>query len=58
MTAEAMEAVGMNNEYRKKIITFMILFIALIESAAIYGLIIAVQLISSDTITGMVAIGA
>ncbi|NVP17843.1 ATP synthase F0 subunit C [Candidatus Gracilibacteria bacterium] len=39
-------------------LTVTILGIALVESAAIYGLIIAVQIISTPTILGVMGLGA
>jgi F0F1-type ATP synthase membrane subunit c/vacuolar-type H+-ATPase subunit K len=36
-----------NPEVKVKFMTFMVLFIALVESAAIYGLIIAFQIIGT-----------
>lgn len=41
----AMDATLRNPENKTKIMTFMILFLALVESVAIYGLIIAFQLL-------------
>lgn len=46
LCAGAMESVLRNPESKGKILTFMILFLALVESSAIYGLIIALQLLS------------
>ena len=53
----ALEAMWVWRVNRSKILTYMILFIALVESAAIYGLIISFQILSSD-IAGIAAIGA
>ncbi len=39
----AMDSILRNPEIKNKIMVFMILFIALVESSAIYGLIIALQ---------------
>jgi F0F1-type ATP synthase membrane subunit c/vacuolar-type H+-ATPase subunit K len=39
-----------NPDNKNKIMTYMILFIALVESAAIYGLIISFQMLDSDTL--------
>lgn len=41
----AIDATLRNPEMKSKIMTFMILFLALVESVAIYGLIIAFQLL-------------
>jgi len=41
----AMEAIFRNPEIKGKIMTFMILFLALVESSAIYGLVIAFSLL-------------
>lgn len=46
LVANAMEAILRNPEAKGKIMTFMILFLALVESVAIYGLIIAFQLLA------------
>jgi len=40
-----MDATLRNPEMKTKIMTYMILFLALVESAAIYGLFIALQLL-------------
>ena len=45
LVAGAMDATLRNPENKTKIMTFMILFLALVESVAIYGLIIAFQLL-------------
>jgi F0F1-type ATP synthase membrane subunit c/vacuolar-type H+-ATPase subunit K len=44
MVAEAMEAMKMDPKNKKRLLTMMILFIALIESVAIYGLVMATQI--------------
>ena len=41
----AMEAIFRNPAMKGKIMTFMILFVALVESSAIYGLVIALSLL-------------
>ncbi len=41
----AMEAIFRNPAMKGKIMTFMILFLALVESSAIYGLVIALSLL-------------
>ncbi len=45
LVAGAMDATLRNPSMRGKIMTYMILFLALVESAAIYGLIVAFQLL-------------
>jgi F-type H+-transporting ATPase subunit c len=45
LVASAMDAILRNPQSKWKIMTFMILFLALVESVAIYGLIIAFQLL-------------
>lgn len=58
MISGALEAMNKDTENRNKILTFMILFLALIESAAIYGLIVSFQLISNDEVAAFQAIWA
>lgn len=41
----ALESMNRNPEIKLKIMTFMVLFVALVESAAIYWLIIAMQIL-------------
>lgn len=50
VVAWALQSMEINRANRSKILTYMILFIALVESAAIYGLIIAFQLVESTTV--------
>jgi F0F1-type ATP synthase membrane subunit c/vacuolar-type H+-ATPase subunit K len=45
-----------NPNNKKRILTFMILFLALIESAAIYGLVTAFQILTSADVSGYYAI--
>jgi len=45
LVAWAMEAIFRNPSMKWKIMTFMILFLALVESSAIYGLVIALSLL-------------
>jgi len=45
----ALEAMNRNPEFKGKIMSFMVLFLALIEVVAIYGLIIAFQIIEKGT---------
>lgn len=46
LIAGALESMNRNPDNKLKIMTFMVLFVALVESAAIYGLIIAMQILS------------
>jgi len=46
IVTSAMDSILRNPESKSKIMTFMILFIALDESVAIYGLVIALQLLA------------
>ena len=46
LVAWAMDAILRNPSIKGKIMTFMVLFLALVESVAIYGLIIALQLLA------------
>lgn len=41
---KAMDAISLNKEVRAKIITYLVLFIALLESVAIYGLVLAMNI--------------
>lgn len=45
LVAWAIDAILRNPQMKGKIMTYMILFLALVESAAIYGLIVAFQLL-------------
>ncbi len=45
LVASAMDAVQRNPEMKGAIMTNMVLFLALVESVAIYGLIVAMSLI-------------
>jgi len=54
----AVEAMNVNPENKNKIMTYMILFLALVESAAIYGLIISLQMLGNADISWYQAIGA
>ena len=58
MLSSWVSAICLNNKYRSRILTFMILFLALIESAAIYGLIISFQMFWMDNLPMYVAIWA
>lgn len=56
MVSGAIQASNKNPKIKKQILTYMILFLALIESAAIYGLILSLQIISSLWISEIVAL--
>ena len=58
MVSGALEAINKDPENRNRIMTYMILFLALIESAAIYGLIIAFQMLGNIDISSSIALGA
>ncbi|MBQ7616735.1 ATP synthase F0 subunit C [bacterium] len=45
IAASAMNAILRNPDLKGKLMTFMILFIALDETVAIYGLIVALQIL-------------
>lgn len=46
LLAGALEAVNRNPDNKNQILQFMVLFAALVETAAIYGLVIALQLLN------------
>ena len=52
--AGALRAMRYDPKNKSKIMTYMILCIALVESAAIYGLIVAFQLVDSESLAGLV----
>lgn len=54
----SIDAMNTNPDNKNKLMTFMILFLALVESAAIYGLVISFQMLGSETITWYQAIWA
>jgi F-type H+-transporting ATPase subunit c len=54
----AIEAMNRDTENRNRILTYMILFLALVESAAIYGLIISFQLLTKLELSPYLAIWA
>jgi len=60
LVSGAMDAIQRNPAIKGKIMTFMVLFLALVESAAIYGLVIALMLLGAqgDAITMYAAVGA
>lgn len=54
----AIESMNRDTENKNKILTYMILFLALVESAAIYGLIISFQLLTNLDLNSYLAIWA
>lgn len=46
---KAMDAITLNKELKNKILTYLVLFIALVESVAIYGLVLAWSIISKTS---------
>lgn len=46
MVASSLEAVNRNPDNKSQVLQFMILFLALIETVAVYGLIISFQILS------------
>jgi len=46
MVASALESVNRNPDNKSQVLQFMILFLALIETVAVYGLIISFQILS------------
>ena len=55
---KAIEVLGKNPEIGGTLLTYTILFIALVESAAIYGLIVALNITGAPELGYMQAIGA
>ncbi len=47
-----------NPKIKGKIMTFMVLFVALVEVTAIYGLIVAFKIIGTEGLEPMYALGA
>jgi F0F1-type ATP synthase membrane subunit c/vacuolar-type H+-ATPase subunit K len=58
MISGAFDAMNKEPENKNKIMTYMILFLALIESAAIYGLVVGFQILSDPSIDGYLALAA
>ncbi len=56
MVRWALSSIRLNPKYRKKILVYMILFIALVESVAIYGLVVSSQIISQPDLVWILAI--
>lgn len=58
LVSGAMSAIARNPQIKGKILTFMVLFVALVEVTAIYGLIIAFQISGAEGLDPLVALGA
>ena len=58
LVSGAMSAIARNPQIKGKILTFMVLFVALVEVTAIYGLIIAFQISGAESLDPLVALGA
>jgi len=58
LVGSALDAMNNSEKNKNKIMVFMILFLALVESAAIYGLVIAFQMLGSLDLTWLQSIGA
>lgn len=57
LIAGAISAIDRNPEAKGKIMTFMVLFIALVESAAIYGLVVAFTILGQESFTNEAFLG-
>ncbi|MDD3145108.1 MAG: hypothetical protein PHV23_03260 [Candidatus Gracilibacteria bacterium] len=57
LVAGAITAMGNNPHLKSKLMTFMVLFIALVESAAIYGLVISFKILGDIDFTSQAFIG-
>ena len=58
LVAGGLEAMNIDTENKNKILTYMILFLALVESAAIYGVVTAFQILSLWVESSHIGIGA
>lgn len=58
LISKSIEAININPYYKNKIMAYMILFLALIESSAIYGFVIAFQILGNIDINSFLAIWA
>lgn len=58
LSETSLEVMGKNPKMISFLLTVSILWVALVESAAIYGLIVAFQIMDSTTLTGLGALGA
>ena len=56
MVSGALSAMNKDPDNKQRILSFMVLFLALIESAAIYGLVIGFQMLSMESLDGFAAI--
>jgi len=57
LIAWAINAMSKNPKLKSKIMTFMVLFVALVESAAIYGLVISFKILGDPTFASEAFIG-
>ncbi len=58
LISKTIDAINLNPDFRNKIMAFMILFVALIESSAIYWFIISIQILQNENISWFLAIWA
>lgn len=58
MVRWALDSIRLNSKYRKKILVYMILFIALVESVAIYWLVVSTQILTQPDLVWVLAIAA
>jgi len=58
LVGSAIEAMSNDSKNKNKIMVFMILFLALVESAAIYGLVISFQMLGSAELVWLQAVWA
>ncbi|MBS8121779.1 hypothetical protein [Candidatus Vampirococcus lugosii] len=58
LVSGALGAIGKRSDSKNRVMTFMVLFIALVESVAIYGLVFAFRVMGNTGIDGGLAIGA
>ena len=58
MVRWALDAMRLNQKYRKKILVYTILFVALVESVAIYWLVISTQILSQWELSWILALSA
>jgi F0F1-type ATP synthase membrane subunit c/vacuolar-type H+-ATPase subunit K len=56
MVSGALQAMKQDPESKRKIMTYMILFLALIESAAIYALVVSFQLLDNTSVNQLAAL--
>jgi F0F1-type ATP synthase membrane subunit c/vacuolar-type H+-ATPase subunit K len=58
LSETSLEVMGKNPKMISFLLTVSILWVALVESAAIYGLIVSFQIMDATTLTGLGALGA